>query len=269
MITVILQGGLGNQLFQYAFGRALMEKGKDVIFDTSFFAKDTTYTKRNYLLDKFLLTDYIRTVISYPKQKLLTRVLLKLDPSKRVRYEPVDLSKDNYIADGYYVSPKYFSGIRDVLLKEIVLREKSEAYIAWEKKIKSAKNPVMIHARKTDYVGSSVFANVDETYFKNALSHINGEAELFCFSDNVEWLAAALQNRNYTMVSGQGCTDYEEMMLMSLCQDFIISNSTFSWWGAWLAQDPNKRIFSPKKWYIPASWEQANKDAEFDNWTRV
>ncbi len=268
MITVILQGGLGNQLFQYAYGRALMKEGKDVVFDISFFETNTKYTKREYLLDKFLISDTIKTVKVYPKQKLLTRIRNKLDVTRKIRYVPVDLSKDDYIADGYYVTPKYFSKIREIILQEVVLREKSDTYKDWEQKILNAKNPLMLHARRTDNVGSSVFANVGESYFKEALAHFDEDCELFCFSDNIPWLMSIL-SRPYTMISGQGCTDYEELMLMSLCKNFIIPNSTYSWWGSWLSRVQDKKIIAPKKWYTPSAWERANEDIESVGWVRI
>lgn len=268
MITVVLQGGLGNQLFQYAYGRALMEEGKDIVFDISFFETNTKYTKRPYFLDKFLISDSIKTVKVYPKQKFITRVINKLDVTRKIRYVKVDLLKDDYIADGYYVTPKYFTKIRDVLLREVVLREKSEKYKEWEQKILAAKNPLVLHARRTDNVGSSVFADVGESYFKEALTYFDSSYELFCFTDNIPWLTGVL-DRPYTMISGQGCTDYEELMLMSLCKNFIIPNSTYSWWGSWLSRFSDKKIIAPKKWYTPKSWDQANKDIEGDNWTRI
>ena len=86
MITVALQGGLGNQLFQYAYGRARMEEGKDVVFDTTFFEVNTKYTKREYLLDNFLIGDSIKTTQEHPQQKLLTKIINTIDVTRRVRY---------------------------------------------------------------------------------------------------------------------------------------------------------------------------------------
>lgn len=268
MIVVALQGGLGNQLFQYAYGRALMEEGKDVIFDTSFFSTNTKYTRRNYLLDKFLISDSITTTERHPQQKLLTRIINKLDVTRRVRYSRANLKKDNYFADGYYISEKYFSKIREIILKEVVVREKSALYKEWEQKILSSKNQLMIHARHTDNVGSKVFTPINESYYQEAMTHFDRGSELFGFSDNVEWLRSVI-TCPITMVSEQGLTDYEELMLMSLGKNFIIANSTYSWWGAWLSTHQDKKIVAPKKWYTPMIWGWANKDVEFDGWVRI
>lgn len=268
MITVAIQGGLGNQLFQYAYGRALMEEGKEVVFDISFFDTNVKYTKREYLLDKFLISDTIKTVKTYPKQTLLTRIINKLDVTRRVRYVPVNLSRDDYYAEGYYVSEKYFTKIRDIILKEVVLRTKSEKYKEWEQKILAAKNPLMVHARRTDHILNKTFTRIEEPYYQEAMTHFEDDCEIFGFSDNAEWLQNAIK-RPMTLVSGQGFTDYEELMLMSLGKNFIIANSTYSWWGAWLSTQSNKKIVALKKWYASFFWLLPNKDVEFDGWVRI
>jgi hypothetical protein len=268
MITVALQGGLGNQLFQYAYGRARMEEGENVIFDTSFFEVNTKYTKRAYLLDKFLISDSIKTVQEYPKQKLLTRIINKLDVTRKVRYSRLNLKKGTFYADGYYVSEKYFIKIRDIILKEVVLRNKSDKYKEWEQKILHAKKPLMIHARRTDHILNKTFTRIEAPYYQEALKHFDDDCEIFGFSDNAEWLQNTIK-RPITLVSGQGFTDYEELMLMSLGKNFVIANSTYSWWGAWLATYPHKKIVALKKWYASFWWAWPNKDVEFDGWVRI
>lgn len=268
MITVALQGGLGNQLFQYAYGRARMASGEDVIFDTSFFEVNTKYTKREYLLNNFLISDSIKTVQKYPQQKLLTRIICKLDVTRRVRYSMANLKKGNFYADGYYVSEKYFVKIRDTILKEVTLRQKSEKYKEWEQKILSAKNPLMIHARRTDHIVNKTFTRIEAPYYQEALKQFDDDCEIFGFSDNAEWLQGVIK-RPMTMVSGQGFTDYEELMLMSLGKNFIIANSTYSWWGAWLSTYPGKKIVALKKWYASIFWKWPNEDVAFDGWVRI
>ncbi len=268
MITVAIQGGLGNQLFQYAYGRALLESGKDVCFDISFYDTNTKYTKREYLLDKFFIDERIRITKEPTHKKLLARIINKLDIDRGVRYVAVNPRADNFFADGYYASEKYFSHIRSILLQEIVLRHKSEAYKEWEARISSAKKPLMIHARRTDHVLNKTFTRIDELYYQEALKHFDEDCELFGFSDNVEWLKNAIQ-RPITMISGLGFTDYEELMLMSRGQNFIIANSTYSWWGAWLSKWDDKKIVALKKWYRSFLWTRANKDVEFSSWIRI
>jgi hypothetical protein len=267
MITVVVQGGLGNQLFQYAYGRVLTELGKEVVYDISFFDTNTEYTKREYLLNKFLFGQTIPTTKDHSNESLFTRILNKLDIDRRVRYIPINQQADNYVASGYFTTEKYFLSLREILLKEIVLTEKSEAYKEWEQKILHANKPLIIHARRTDYVGSG-FVNLGEEYYTKALQSFDQDCDIFAFSDDIVWLEKTLK-RQVTSVSGNGLKDYEEMMLMSLGQNFIIANSTFSWWGAWLSQREHKKVVAPKKWFKSPLWYRADRDTVPESWIRV
>ncbi len=264
----MIQGGLGNQLFQYAYGRALLELGNEVEFDISFFDTNTKYTKREFLLDKFLIDPRFTFTKIPHKQKFFTRLLNKIDIDRQVRYIKIDPSCDNFFADGYYASEKYFSHIRNSIIQDLTLKSKSEKYKEWESKIIAAKTPLMVHARRTDHILNKTFTRIEEEYYEKALPFFDNDCEIFGFSDNAEWLQNALK-RPVTMVSGQGFTDYEELMLMSLGKNFIIANSTYSWWGAWLSQQENKKIVALKKWFSSYRWFRANSDIEFDGWIRI
>jgi hypothetical protein len=268
MITVVIQGGLGNQLFQYAYGRALMMKGKDVIFDISFFDKETKYTKRNYQLDKFLLSNRIKTTKKSTKQNLAVRILNKIDVDRKVRYVEVNKESDDYLADGYYNTEKYFSDFRKVILEEVVLKEKSEVYNTWEQRILQNEKSLIIHARRADYKNATGFVSLDEAYYKKALKQFDSNVSIFAFSDDIAWLSEVL-GKNVIAVSGQGLTDYEEMVLMSKGKNFIIANSTFSWWGAWLSEFKDKKVVAPKKWFTSLWWGKADKDIVPASWIRV
>lgn len=268
MITVAIQGGLGNQLFQYAYARALLERGKDVTLDISFYDTNTKYTKREYLLDNFNIDSRFKITKIPTKQKFFTKVINKIDIDRRVRYVPVPENVDNFFADGYYVSEKYFSKIREILLKEITLKNESDAFKEMKMKILSAKKSLMVHARRTDHLANKTFTLIDETYYERALEEFDENSEIFGFSDNAEWLENTL-NRKVTMVSGKGFKDYEELLLMSYGTNFIIANSTYSWWGAWLSTQKDKKIVILKKWYRSIFWWRANRDVEFGGWIRI
>jgi hypothetical protein len=269
MITVVVQGGVGNQLFQYAYGRTLMERGKEVLFNISCFDGETKYTKRFYALDAFLLSSHISVTHSArPRQHFLKRLWNALDVDRRVRYVSPDLQVTTYVADGYYNSERYFSFFRETLLKEIVLRERSDHYVEWEQRILNAKNPLIIHVRRTDYVGSG-FVNLDESYYMEALNLFKKEeADVFVFSDDVAFVREMF-DFPFTLVSGNGLADYEELMLMSLGKNFIIANSTFSWWGAWLSQREGKKVVAPKRWFKSPLWWRANRDIIPQSWIRI
>ena len=100
-------------------------------------------------------------------------------------------------------------------------------------------------------------------YYKNALDIIGGYENLYVFSDDINWCKTNLKFKNMVFVEGND--DVEDLWLMSLCDHNIIANSSFSWWGAWLNINPNKKVISPKRWFgeqtnlssddiIPVSW---------------
>ncbi len=270
MITVVIQGGLGNQLFQYAYAKALRATGREVQLDISFYANagHGKYTKQSLGIINFNIGTSIPTTTVHHEQTFLKKILSRIDPDRRVRFIPIDKNKDNYISDGYYTTEKYFSSIREALQRELVLKEKSEAYKLFEQKILSAKKPLMIHARRGDYLTSTGFTILDKDYYQRALELFDSDCELFGFSDDPLWLQGAI-GRQIMMVSGNGFKDYEELSLMSLGQNFIIANSTFSWWGAWLSQHKDKKVVAPQKWFTSPLWWRANRDTIPKSWVRI
>jgi Glycosyl transferase family 11 len=170
--------------------------------------------------------------------------------------------------DGYYNSEKYFVSIRQELLREIVLKQKSDSYIKLEKLIQETPNALIIHARRGDYLKSTGFTILDKTYYQKALSYFPKDIKIFAFSDDIDWLESVLDRDVYS-VSGRGLEDFEELSLMAQGKNFIIANSTFSWWGAWLAQYENKKVIAPKKWFSSVLWWRANRDVVPKGWTRI
>jgi hypothetical protein len=215
MVIVHLKGGLGNQLFQYAYGKALMETGVEVIFDTSFFYKENSYTKRLLSLDKFNIPSetHFRNVES--KQIYWKRILNKIDSDRRVRFVKMEKYKKSGVADGDYVSEKYFSTIRKKLLQEITLKEESPLFLKYKKQILESKNPTIVHARRTDYLASTGFTQLSVEYYKDGRMMIEDQATLFCFSDDPDWVKTLFPSEEVVIVSGNGLTDYEELMIMS------------------------------------------------------
>lgn len=147
--------------------------------------------------------------------------------------------------------------------------EKAAAVAA---EIKCCKNPISVHIRRGDYVSIPKIANIHRllplSYYEGAtqkmLEH-NPDAHFFISSDDIEWAKENFpEDRLVTFVSSPEIPDYEELILMSLCRHHIIANSTFSWWSAWLNQNPQKVVIAPKQWFndpnrgtgdlIPSSW---------------
>lgn len=245
-VIVRLKGGLGNQMFQYAYGRNLALKQKAVLeLDRSFlrrrfWQKMIGVTPRGYELEEFNIK------AGFAK------------PDFRPRRE------------GYWQNEKYFKKIRPFLLREFTLKKESEDFLKLKKLVRNSSS-VSIHFRRGDYVASLAtnkyhgVLNLD--YYMKAIKVINKRVKnshFFVFSDDVEWVKKNFSIRKQiTYISGDyALTNIEEMLLMSMCKHNIVANSSFSWWGAWLNKNPRKIVVAPKRWFmvktdlqtIPRSW---------------
>ncbi len=237
MNVIQLCGGLGNQLFQYAFGQLQMGNGIDVGYNTSWFNK---YKEtRPYRLDKFNTN---LKLSPYLKQKTI------IEKS----YDAGLLKAVNCNFNGYWQYLAYFVNILPVLQKEFCVREEyhTKEYLHLRDKITAAPS-VSIHVRRGDYLGSDseILQIMPLSYYFEALQYTKGD--LYIFSDDMTWckenFSRAYFSRKVTFVQ---LTDYLDFELMKLCDHNIISRSTFSWWPAILNDNPKKIVVAPKLWVI-------------------
>ncbi len=281
MIIVRLKGGLGNQLFQYAFGRALSERtGQSLFFDDAYFEEAKEGTVRHYELNKFvtevncsipfLIRNAINAKHRYIRSKFL-KVLSMFTPVQffnevHFHYDEKLLSTCrngiNYY-DGDWQSPRYFNAIRSILLEELRIRLSLSPLSSSLSESIQKENAISIHFRRGDYVFSksanSFHGLCSLDYYQRAIElFIKEEKDVtfYVFSDDIEWVKANLKikNRpvNYIKHTSDE-TNYEDLHLMSICKHHIIANSSFSWWGAWLNNYPLKRVIAPKKWFVDDS----------------
>ena len=288
MIIVNIIGGLGNQMFQYAIGKAIAIKSKQKLkLDTTSFQH---YTLRNYELDVFNIDTEIASKeeinhLKYNKPSFVEKLYIILNkkslPLKNRYYKEKKFQFDTEILslrqsiylEGYWQSEKYFITHKDILIKEFTPKKEISHQSSLFHKMMQAKTSVSLHIRRGDYVNNPTTNSFHGTcsldYYKNAVSFITKKIDnphFFIFSDDLIW---AKENLNFitqiTFVElNKDIPDYEEMYLMSQCKHNIIANSSFSWWGAWLNQNSDKIVISPKKWFrdktvdtidlIPSSW---------------
>ena len=288
-MIVKLIGGLGNQMFQYAFAYAKKNKTQLQLDITGFHSDGL----RQYKLDKFCIDASIVSVaeanqLKYENESLSTSLLRRLvrkeKPFSNSYYKERCFQFDNAALivseeayfDGYWQSEKYFSDYRDELLKQFGLKapvhSKSKEY---QQKIQSTQ-AVSMHIRRGDYVTNTrtneVHGLCSLEYYRKAVSFIQErEAQLhfFIFSDDLKWAKENLGFiDNVTFVELEtDALDHEEMWLMSQCQHNIIANSSFSWWGAWLNENPNKMVIAPKQWFADTSIDTS--DLMPDGWVRL
>lgn len=269
MIIIKLKGGLGNQLFQYALGRNISSStNKEVKFDLSWFKH---FPQRQYKLDNFNtkvdVANFFETIgIKKFKRKdgrrFLILNLFKRHQSvhiteKEYNFQPqiFQLNKNSYL-EGSWQSYKYFKDIKNTIREELTIKEKtSEPFDKIMKKTKEV-NSVSLHVRRGDYTTEKVqqvLKLCSLNYYRKAISVIKEKINnptFFIFSDDIEWVKKNLKTNSPTVfVSDYKIEDYEELLLMSMCKHNIIANSSFSWWGAWLNNNPHKIVIAPKKWF--------------------
>lgn len=291
MIIVKLMGGLGNQLFQYAFGRAIsLKNGQKLKFDTVAYSEDGKKmfaTPREYKLNHFNITDF-KLVVKNNLRKpddissnsvigLIWNKIKKLnyikEPSFNFHNEIITVSGDCYF-EGYWQTEKYFKNIESLIRNEITLKsEFSIEKLEITNKIKNS-NSVSVHVRRGDYVSSesaNKFHGVCSLeYYEKAVELMNQKVEnpqFFIFSDDINWAKNNLKvSKDAVYVSDGILRDYQELILMSYCKHNIIANSSFSWWGAWLNAHKAKIVIAPSRWFadeivntedfIPNNWHK-------------
>jgi|SRR6185437_13552586 len=266
MIVVKLIGGLGNQMFQYAFGRYLsLHHNTNLYFDVADLQnKNLEHIQRNFSLDGFNLQAAIYDPNAVGKKKSLFKRLfsssknkLKTITEKRLHFDKeIGNAADNVYLNGYWQSPLYFEKIDDIIKKDftfsIPLSKDADQFLV---KIK-ASNAVSIHVRRGDYVNNpetlSYHGVCDITYYKKAIEIIKNKIStptFFIFTDDPEWVKQNFSlSTDITLVSNTSFSQFDDLQLMSTCKHAIIANSSFSWWGAWLINNPAKTVIAPLKW---------------------
>lgn len=263
MIVVKLNGGIGNQMFQYAAGRRLAAvRNTELQLDTSEFQH---YKLRVYELHAFNIRAKIAKQIELGAPRgFLTRFFpfkprLKYVKEKHFHFDRSILDlPDNVCLEGFWQSPKYFQDVASVIKKELSVKFEPGGLNRKLLKEIDRKNSVGIHIRRGDYVANSTTYKFHglptPDYYKKSVALIAGKVKkpsFYIFSDDPKWCRKNFKLDFPTIyISHNGPSRaYEDMRLMSHCQHFIIANSTFGWWGAWLCDNKNKLVIAPKRWF--------------------
>ncbi len=286
MIITKLSGGLGNQMFQYSCGLSLANKNiAEMKIDTSAYTEENYAsgdTVRKFELDKFNIScdkasdieikkikyplGLISKTGSYLKKKIFRMNFLDFHPR-------IINQRGNIYLDGYFQTEKNFLDTSAKIREEFTLKQEfiNPKVSDFEQQIVNT-NSVSIHIRRGDYAQdqktNKYHGLCPISYYELAISFVVSKVQsphFFIFSDDIDWVKENLKiSHPHTFVSGNNLIPQQEMHLMSKCKHNIIANSTFSWWGAWLNQNPNKIVVAPKKWVniepnphpniIPETW---------------
>lgn len=289
MITVKLQGGLGNQMFQYAFARSLsiktgipfqidnteLEQGKD-------FVKERRYALSVFNVDAKIIDLKTHKYFTQEKRSpIITKLKRRLgifvpkvvsQASDLSTFDPLPFINEDVYFDGFYQEEEHFIENANVIKNEFKLKVKlSDEAQSIITNMQSCES-VIVQVRRGDYATNVKtqrhFGLAGKEYFDAGLDYIksktNKELVLFVVSDDIEWCKTNL-NFPFKMnfVSRPEIKDYEEVIIMTNAKHLIISNSTFGWWGAWLNTNVNKIVVAPKEWFknpalkakvVPEQW---------------
>jgi len=279
VVIVKLRGGLGNQLFQYAAGRSLaVFHGTDLKLDTTAYLDNDMrrYELRHFLIkEEFATSEEIATFMGH-ENNALNKLLNAFKPyykhsvfkERQFSFDPNFLrTRRNVYLDGYWQSEKYFRDIRNLLCQEFSLKRAPHRRTRdWAEKIVQHRS-VSIHVRRGDFIADPdthrIHGVCSVEYYRDAvklLSAIIDKPYFFIFSDDQDW---AYRNLDFgferTVVSDKDSLAHEELWLMSLCNHNIVANSSFSWWGAWLNNNPGKIVVAPKQWVSQSDLDTSDR----------
>ena len=249
--------GLGNLLFQVAAGLSLAKDN-----DAQVYFEQLRYP--NY--GQYHNSIFHKVNTDYNGNKQL--IGMYTEPS--FDYNPLPFA-NGAVYKGYFQSEKYFAHNRDLILDMIQLPYAMGQEIENEnQEIVSLENKTAIHVRRGDYVKLSHAHPVLSTeYYKKAIDIIGSDTNYVVFSDDIAWCKqdeffASLPN----VIFSSGRSEIEDLYLMSICNNNIIANSTFSWWGAWLNKNNDKTVIGPVTWFGPAKTVNTN-DIVPESWRKI
>jgi hypothetical protein len=280
MVVIQLNGGLGNQMFQYAVARSLSIKCKsEVALDLR---ELSNCNLRKFGLDKYFIHATISNthplIRKLIKKAKLHKIFKKYYVESSLLYdsEVLNLKGDSYL-EGYFQNEMYFQNIRDILIDDFAIRGGVSKNL---KKIKheilNTKVSVSIHIRRGDYISNmhtnSIHGECTFDYYLRSMDFmhkkIGDNIKYFIFSDDMEWVKGNFEVVNAIYVENVELP-HEDIYLMSLCSHNIIANSSFSWWGAWLNNNNNKMVVAPKKWFNDVRLLEQSKGIVCDSWVKL
>ncbi|MFD1552176.1 hypothetical protein DNU06_00235 [Putridiphycobacter roseus] len=292
MIFLKISGGLGNQMFQFATATALAIKNSTkVAVDLSLFNKKDSkeFTSRPFDLATFFNIGDTQIVdqkaYSYLfENSFIAKIKRKLrkgsaffEPNLLFQPAVKQLTANSYL-EGYFQSEKYFKEYREQVLNLFEFKKTPSAQTKAAVATFKNKNSIAIHIRRGDYVSkkhiNAIHGALPLSYYKDALKKFDlNTHHLVFFSDDMQWVKENFTMSDQSKVTfvdwNTGADSWQDMYLMTQCKNFIIANSSFSWWGAWLAQHAAKQVYCPKTWFNDPKLNQNTKDLIPAEWFRI
>ena len=268
-------GGLGNQMFIYAFYLQMRKRFPGTRIDLSDMRH--YHAHNGYELDRVFGISDREFCIAKPLKKVLEFLFFKVILERKQNLETMEAFTKSYAYPflyfkGFYQSERFFKDVESEVRQAFAFDMSKANAESQTLAQQIQKNPhaVSLHVRRGDYMEPKFYKRYgtvcSQAYFQRAVEMMLAQvpqAHFYIFSDDVEWVQQNLRLPRATVVScNRGADSWQDMMLMSLCRHNIICNSTFSWWGAWLNANPEKRVIAPSRWLadtdmpyiIPETW---------------
>lgn len=292
MILIRLKGGLGNQMFQYAFARGMSKRlNTEFKMDCSLLldrARAEQVVYRDYDLDIFKLKTHfivhswiLRVIYKFPFTATgrIVRKLVSLKKSyqkeKHFHFDKdlIENPKNSALYDGWWQSRRYWENVENELRKELdFVHPILESSLPLLESIKST-NSVCLNVRRTDFVNNPTLNATNLQYFQKAVDKIASlvkNPHFFIFSDDLEWCKNHLVFEYPSEIishneKGKKFGNY--LRLMSSCKHFIIPNSSFAWWAVWLSNKSSQHVIAPENWFNDGDFDTS--DLIPSNWIRI
>ncbi len=286
-----IEGGLGNQLFQYAAARSLADRlSVELLLDLRALDENGSwpyqldlYRIRAQIAEDDLLRDLpsprssrwgrIRSELSQRFPALVTHPVFW---PRSFAYDPrVDRIRHPVYMVGYWQTERYFAWNRENLLQDIQLCEPEQGVSATLEAIRQT-HSVALHIRRGDYVSNTSAAQFhglcDLSYYQRAVQALQAahrDIEVFVFSDEPDWAQANLRIGvpMYVVRDNPPGRGHVDMELMRQCRHHILANSSFSWWGAWRCATPGQMVYAPSRWFADAGVDTS--DVIPSRWTCI
>jgi hypothetical protein len=269
MIYLNLKGGLGNMMFQIAATKAIsLSKKTDYSFPNlhshiNYLSVENTYNPNVNYCSEYLDLPFLKGVNT-------TQSFLGVGSiNYPFHFEDIKIPTSNIRIDGFFQSEKYFENYKKEILELFLPDEKISNYIKEKYSDLLSENITSIHVRRGDYIRNSTHHFVQGMdYFTQSMEIVDSKTDKYLiFSDDIEWCKENFKGNKFIFVENE--KDYIELYLMSMCSNNIISNSSFSWWGAWLNENKTKTVIGPKNWFGLSLQSLKTDDIIPNNWIKI
>lgn len=262
IVTVSLMGGLGNQMFQIA---AAYSYGKKWNLNAKFDLKNC-YTPLQGNPSIKYADNFFEKLEKFEHNEQVFGKTYRYNENNE-KYKEIPFFDGNIILQGYFQNQKYFLGLDEDVKNIFSFSEESNSkVIEFLSKLDKDKPNTSIHIRRGDYLKfPSIHPILDLSYYKEAIKHFNN-SNFIIVSDDISWCKENFKDDN--IFYSPFTNEIDDLNLLKNCNNNIIANSTFSWWGAFLNKNENKKVISPKIWF-GKDGPVYGEDIVIDKWIKI